>query len=956
MRSPQAIITILTSDGKNDVTVTLIGRSEEHRAVRAFLSDILDGPAALVLAGEPGIGKTVIWAASLEEVAQGFGCVLSHRGLEAEATLSFAGLSDLLEPVFEQTASLLPVPRRRALEVALLLTEPGETALDARAVGLALLDVLRLLAEHEPVVVAIDDVQWLDGPSAGALQLALRRLRTERIGFLATLREAPGAAVPFELERSFPEGRLRELSLGPLSLVDLHHLLRDRLELELTRPQLVRVQEAAGGNSFYALELGRELKRQAVKLDPGEPLPVPGSLTKLLGARLARLSAPSRDVLLTAATAGRPSVELLAAAHGDRELVLAALEAAARDGVVEVDKAQVRFAHPLLASVCYEEAPPSERRAAHRALARAVSDVEERARHLALAADGPDEVAASYLDSAADQAVARGATAAAAELSELAAGLTPAEPGVAWQRRLRAARFHRLAGDAERAVAILDELLVEAATGPERADALLALAATFKVGSRTPIDLCGQALDEAERDDRRTARILAFRSWNRLLDADVNGSLADARAALASAERVGEPELLAVAIQQVCRAETWAGELTPGNIERGVEIEERHGLTFESLYSPRFALARWLLHRGELDGARAIVEDIDARAAERGDESSRVHNGWILGILEWLAGRWQLALEHTTARWELAEQIQNPHSRAWVGRAKGLIEIDLGLAEHARATIDETFSGDDQLPRAYGHGLLGRLELALGNLEEAGQHLREVPAYLLGWGLLDPSLTMWADATETLVGLGELDRARACVEPYEANAARLGSAWAIAAAARCRGVLESAEGDLDAALASFGRALAELERVSFPLERGRTLLCLGSTYRRAQQKRAARDTLEQALATFEQLGASLWAERARAELRRISGRTPGPDGLSETEQRVADLAVQGYTNKQIASALFMSVRTVEAHLTSVYRKLGVRSRSGLASRLIAADGAAKAADDAAKAADDQVKA
>jgi DNA-binding CsgD family transcriptional regulator len=436
-----------------------------------------------------------------------------------------------------------------------------------------------------------------------------------------------------------------------------------------------------------------------------------------------------------------------------------------------------------------------------------------------------------------------------------------------------------------------------------------------------------------------------------LLDADVPGSLADARAALENAERVDDPELLAVAIQQVGRAETWAGELTPGNLERGVEIEDRNGLTLESLFSPRFALARWLLHVGELDSARAIVEDIDARAAERGDESSRVHNGWILGILEWLAGRWHVALEHTTTRWELAEQIQNPHSRAWVGRAKGLIEIDLGLVEQARTTIEETFSASDELPRVYGQGLLGRCELALGNLEKAGDLLRQVPDYLLSWGLLDPTLTMWADAIEALVGLGELDRARVIVESYNTNAARLGSPWPIAAAARCRGLLESAENELEAAQSSFEQALAELEHVPFPLERGRTLLCLGSTLRRSQQRRAARDALEQALAIFERLGAPLWSDKARAELKRISGRGPRPEGLSETERQVAELAVKGRTNKEIAATLFMSLRTVEAHLTSVYRKLGIRSRSALAVQLIGAVSTANPADGVAKTAD-----
>jgi class 3 adenylate cyclase/DNA-binding CsgD family transcriptional regulator len=914
----------------------VVGRSDELASVQSFLSGIQQGPTALVLAGEPGIGKTVIWEACVREAEERFGRVLLHRGLEAEATLSFAGLSDLLESVFDEIAGLVPLPRRRALEVALLLVEPGDRAIDPRAIGLAVLDVLRLLAERGPVVVAVDDVQWIDGPSAGVLQMAFRRLRSEQVGFLATLREAPDVMMPFELQRSFPEDRLRQLSLGPLDLSALYHLLKDRVGLELTRPELTRVQEAAGGNSFFALEFGRELERQGAKLEAGKPLPVSGSLAKLLAARLARLSPESRSVLLTAAIAARPTVDVMAEAHNDREHVLTALDAAARDGVVQLDGPRIRFAHPLLASVCYEEASPSDRRAAHRAIAAAVTDVEERARHLALAADGPDAATASDLETAAEQAAARGATAAAAELCELAAGLT-ADPALARRRRLRAAHFDRLAGDAERAVAILDDLLVDAPPGPERADIFLALASTFKAGSRTPISLCTQALAEAAGDDRRTARILAFRSWNRQLDADVKGSLADARSALESAERVGDPELLAVAIQQLGRAETWAGAITPGNLERGVEIEEEHRLAFESLHSPRFAYARWLLHVGELDRVREIAEDIDAQAAARGDESSRVHNGWILGILEWLAGRWPFALELTTARWELADQIQNPHSRGWVGRAKALIEIDLGLVEQARATIEETFDSADPLPRVLALGLQGRLELALGNLEGAGQLLREAPARLLEWGLADPTLTIWADSIETLAALGELDRARVYTESYEGNAARLGSTWAVAGAARCRGLLATAERDLDAAHAAFGRALATLENSPFEFERGRTLLCRGATHRRGQQKRAARDDLEQALAIFDELGARLWADKARDELKRISGRAPGAEGLTETEGLVSSLAAQGRTNKEIAAELYMGVSTVEAHLSRAYRKLGIRSRSALAARLRALD-------------------
>ncbi len=451
---------------------TVIGRDEELGAIQAFLAEARQGPRALVLSGEPGIGKTVLWEHGVEEAERGFDLVLVHRAIEAEASLSFAGLSDLLEPVMEGVVSSLPPPRRRALEVALWLAEPGEQPPEPGAIGLAVLDVLRALAAEGPLVVALDDIQWLDAASALVLQLAVRRLREEPVSLLATLRTAPEISAPLELARAYREERFEELRVGPLTLAATHSLLKERLGLALTRPELARFGELTAGNPFFALELGRELVRTNTRPAIGRTLPVPEGLRELLGERLARLPAETVDVLLQVAALARPSVDLVAAAHGDRERVLRALEEAEREGVVQLDDSRIRFSHPLLASICYEQAPVWKRRAVHRVLAGSIGDIEERARHLALAAEGPDAAVAAELDEAGEQAASRGATAGAAELLELAAELTPDSPLDKQRRRLRAAHFHRLAGNGDVAAAILEQLRSEVPAGADRADVL----------------------------------------------------------------------------------------------------------------------------------------------------------------------------------------------------------------------------------------------------------------------------------------------------------------------------------------------------------------------------------------------------------------------------------------------------------------------------------------------------
>jgi len=925
------------------MAASVIGRNHELGSIQAFLEEAGAGPTGLVLSGEPGIGKTILWEVGAEQARRRGARVLSCRCVKSEASLSFTGLADLVTPVLDEVASALAQPRRHALEVAVLLAEPGDTPLDPRAVGLALLDVFCALAARGDVVVAIDDMQWLDVSSALALQMALRRLREEHVGFFVTLRATPGMTMPLDLERSFPGERLARRSVGPLSVGALHHLLRDRLALDLVRPELVRLHEATAGNPFYALELGRELVRGRAKLPRGTKPQVAGSLRALLGQRLDRLPSAAREVLLAVAALGRPTVDVVAAVYGDAR-TQEVFELAVREGVIELDGSGVRFAHPLLASVCYERALPSSRRMAHRLLAGVVRDDEERVRHLALAAAGPDAAVAADLETAAYQAEARGAI-VAAELLDLAAELTPPRDAEhRRRRRMRGAWVYIHAGDQGRAAVMLEQLLAEVPPGVERSDVLFQLA-----WARQRPELAArayeEALAEAAGDDVRSARILADRSTWRLYR-DPRGALIDARTALEKAERAGDARSRMRAIARLGYAETFTLEVTPGLLELGRTLEdalaEGHAFMFHD--SPTAMLGVRLMFRDELDRSRTILEH---KQAELTSDGVRLPALSHLIMLEWLSGRWQTALAWAETALELAEQVRDEETNGRVRYAAALVEAHLGRVERARGHAEQALAASqacsDEVTSIGTLGVLGHLELALGNLPEAAQYLGELPARLVSLGWNEPSGSVWPDAIETLIALRELERARSYLDHYTERARRA-SRHSLAGSRRCLGLLAAAEGDLPAAFRALDTALSGLVGLPDAFDRGRTLLVLGSVRRHARQKRSAREALEQARAIFEELGARLWAERAADELRRVSGRrAAAPDRLTETERRVASLAAQGLSNKHIAAALFMSVHTVEAHLTRVYRKLGVRSRAELAHRLaVSVDDAAKA--------------
>ena len=392
------------------MTAELVGREGELERVELFLRSVQDGARALVIEGEAGAGKTSLWNAALAGAARGGLRTLSARPAEAETSFAYAALGDLLGEHSEAVVAL-PPRQRRALEVALLTDESNGEAPDQHTVALGLLGVLRRLAGEAPLVLAVDDVQWLDTPSELVLRFAVRRLGAAPVGVVLAWRTEGGEPPPLELGRALAADRLERLGVPPLSLGAVQRLIQDRLGFLPPRPALRRLHELSGGNPFFALELGRALRAGTLELQPGERLPV--ALEALVDARLGALSAEARRALAAAAAMAQPTVELVEAVSGSgRE----ALDEAARAQVADVRDGRIRFAHPLLASGAYAAMDPSERRELHARAAGHAGDPEERARHLSLAAAGPDKAVAGALEDAARRAEARGAPPAAAEL------------------------------------------------------------------------------------------------------------------------------------------------------------------------------------------------------------------------------------------------------------------------------------------------------------------------------------------------------------------------------------------------------------------------------------------------------------------------------------------------------------------------------------------------------------
>ncbi len=857
----------------------IVGRESELVAVREFVAS----GHALVLTGEAGIGKTSLWNAGIEAARERGLRVLVAQPASAEIRLSFAALGDLLDGV---PLAGVPGPQRHALEVALLREEPDGAPPEPRAIPAGFLSALRALA---PVLVAVDDVQWLDAPSADALAFAARRLGGVPVRFLLARRSAT------ELERTLRPVRL---AVGPLGLGSTRRLLAGRLGLALSRRLLRSVFDASGGNPLFALELGRTLVGRSPP-EIGEELALPEALEDLVGARVAAMEPGVRRLVLALAL----GADVRAAELPDEAL---------RAGAVVLDGERVRLAHPLLGAVARSRAGPAERRALHRRLARASADETQRARHLALATSRPDAALATALATAAEHERRRGAAHDAAELARHALRLTP--PGGAERpaRLLALAEQLDVIGDGPGVTRLLAPRLESLPPGAARvrAHVLLSDVAEQYADADRHLDA---ALAESAGDPRLRAPVLAQKATH---------------AAIGRVERIGEAEAWAAealggagdGAGAVLQSLAWARSLRAAPL---ADLTPLEGVPLDlSLERVEAVRQVW---RGELGVARASLGRLLALADARGEEWAYAVLRMHLCELELRAGEWDAA-ERLLEEWHesaTSEMFVSPAGE----RCRALLAAGRGDAETAERWAAEAIAGAESVGGAWDRleGLRARgVAQLLGHApERAAESLGAVWDHARREGIEDPgAFPVAPELVEALAESGDGDAALAVSEHLRELSERQDHPWGRAGVQRCQAVmgLPADTGPAD------GHGLR--------FDSARTLLALGRAHRRSRRWGAARRVLEQAVEAFDALGSPGWAEQARAELARVGARRPRPSGeLSDAERRVAELAATGRANKEIARALFISVHTVETHLTRAYAKLGVRSRTQLAARM-----------------------
>jgi len=899
----------------------IIGRDLELSAIHAFLDQLGADAAVLDLVGESGIGKTTLLEEVVVRARERSMLVRVARPTPVEASFSYAVLADLLGDLVPEGGEIhaaLPEPQRWALDVALLRRGADGRALEPAPVAAAVRGVLVRLAERQPVLVAIDDRQWLDHASEQVLSFALRRVAGHRVG-LAVGRRTIGPDDRPTDPLVAPDGeRVTSLAIGRLSLAALYRVIEERLGIRASRRHLDQIERLSAGNPFYALEMARTIG----DLPPGAALKLPDEAVETLRETLDRLPAATRAALLRAAAHRAPT---------GTEVRLDDLDAAERAGIVDVDATgSVRFTHPTWSLTVYESATAAERRATHRSLADLATEPEEAARHRALASDGPDPEAATVLDEASRRAESRGAAQAATELAELAVKLTPSDAGRGrGERLLRLGRLLSI-DDLARAQDVLREVAALPDQPDLRGEALLELAiVAFNLGDvPAAVRQAGDAL-EAWGDPRFHGLVHARLSW--MVSDRVDRAADEARLALETLDADADPELVGFALLYRAQWGLLAGRGADHEaLARGRELTEG---TNRSWLTPTVG-ATWAKMLDDWDAARAQYAGYLAEGEASGDDVSIVSN---LANLAEIAARTG-DLDEAERLIERAIAIgSGMGSSTWEAVAlgpAGLIAAMRGRHAEALERADRILAliegMDEPLIEAHARAIRGLVALTEGDPATADRELTRADAGLLGMGIVEPApYRFGGDHVEAVVALGDLDRAETLTHRLEERRAIVPKPWTRVMAARARGLVEAARGNLDAAEASISEALAAHDDLGMPFERARDLLLAGVLLRRRRRRTDAARRLEESITAFDALGTPRWADRARDELARVGTTAGEADQLTPSEDRIARLAAGGLTNREVAHRLRISPKTVEANLSRAYAKLGIRSRAEL---------------------------
>lgn len=905
----------------------LLGRRAECALLDGLLEDAQAGKSAvLVIRGEPGVGKSALLQYASDRASASGMTTLYARGIESESELSFANLADLIRPI-HGVLSAIPPTQSAVLSGALALGPPVPG--DRFAACVATLSVLAAAAEKTPVLVAVDDVQWLDASSAEALFFVARRLGTEGIAMLFTFRE--GEPISVDL------AGLPSLELGGLDEAASMQLLTSN-QTSVSARVATALHHAVRGNPLAMVEIPAllsEKQRSGVEALP-DPLPAGPHLEHAFLRRVSTLPETAQKALLVAAASESTDIAILNSALEHFDLPAQSLVPAESAGLIAIDGVDVRFRHPLIRSAVYQAATPIDRRRAHRALAAAL-DVERmadrRAWHLAAASTEPDESVAAALEDAALRSQGRSGYGPAAHALIRSAELSPSIFERA-RRLVAAANASQLAGRPDEGLRLLEE--ASGSGPPERMRFEIEhLRAVIDIWVGTPMAAHNRLLSEAARvqhaDPAAAAVLLAEAAIPCFMSSDLHRALETARRARALADMAGNPRPLIVDVVlaeamilsgMAVEAEPLLDECLRRVLAGGTEtLQSAQYLPFSLLTVERYEETRALMV-GAVAGARSTsAVGILPYALS------------ILSELEFRTGNFSAAYAMGTEAIRLSRDTGQRSSASYSLVTLARVEAAQGRDDDCRAHTGAAID----LARIHGLGsifnyagaALGLLELGRGRPVEALVHLEQTAKGFREHGPSDPNLIQWQpDYIESLARTGRTDEALRALETLESDAERTRRAWARATAARCRGFISQ---DVE----HFRRAL-ELHGASpSPFEVAGTQLCCGETLRRQRKRIEAREMLRNALNTFERLGAEPWAMRALQELAATGEKARKRDvtatrQLTPQELQIALAVAQGSTNREAAAQLFLSPKTVESHLSSAYRKLGARSRTELA--------------------------